>query len=78
MGVILLELFDLSYCFGATDGKIELFWHNKLWKSLKLWLGSKSFRSMTLTKVRILRPNKVIFWVPPNKKDDFLKKPQIK
>ena len=45
-GVILLKLFDPSYGFGATDGKIALFWQNQPWKSPKLWLRSKSFRSM--------------------------------
>ena len=33
--VILLKLFDLSYGFGATDGRIALFWHNQPWKSPK-------------------------------------------
>ena len=30
---ILLKLFDSSYGFGATDGKIVIFWHNLPWKS---------------------------------------------
>ena len=40
--VILLILFDPSYSFGATDGKIAIFRHNQPWKSPKMWLGSES------------------------------------
>ena len=32
-GVILLKLFELSYGFGATDGKIAIFWNNQPWIS---------------------------------------------
>ena len=49
-GVILLKLFDPSYGFGSTDGKIALFGYNQPWKSPKPLLGSKSFRSMTPPK----------------------------
>ena len=82
-GVILLKLFDPSNGFGATDGKIALFGHNQPWKSPKLLLRSKSFRSMTPPKVRFARPNKVFwgqksFWGPPKlKKNDYLKKPKF-
>ena len=30
-GVILLKLFDSSFGFGATGGKIAIFWHNQPW-----------------------------------------------
>ena len=72
-GVILLKLFDPSYGFGATDGKKALFWRDHPWKSPKLWLRSKSFRSMTPPKVRFARPNKV-FWGQKS----FLGPPKIK
>ena len=35
-GVIILKLFDLSFGFGATGGKIANFWHIQPWKSPKL------------------------------------------
>ena len=35
-GVILLKLFDPSFGFGATCGKIAIFWHIRPWKSPKL------------------------------------------
>ena len=49
--VTLLKLFDMSFGFGATDGKISIFKHNQPWKSTKTWLKSKSFGSMTSPKV---------------------------
>ena len=37
-----------------------LFWQNQPWKSQKLLLRSKSFRSLTPQKVGFLRPTKVL------------------
>ena len=78
--VKVLKLFDLSYGFRATDGKIAIFWHNQPWKSPKPWIGSKSFRSMTSPKVGFLRLNNILgpknFFGGPTKpqKIYFLKK----
>ena len=49
-----------SYGFGATDGKIAIFWCNKPWKSPKPWLRSKRFKSMTYSKMRFLRLKKFL------------------
>ena len=81
--VKVLKLFDPSYGFRATDGKIAIFCHNQPWKAPKPWIRSKSFRSMTPPKVGFLRPNKVLgaqksFYGPPEtQKIDFLKKPEF-
>ena len=83
-GVILLKLYDPSYGFRATDGKIAIFWHNQPWKSPKPWIRSKSFRSTTPPKVGSLRLNKVLgaqkkfFGTPKTRKIDFLKKPEFR
>ena len=83
-GVILLKLFDPSYGFRATDGKIAIFWHNQPWKAPKPWIGSKSFRSMTPPKVGFLRLIKVLgaqksfLGLPKTQKIDFLKKPEFR
>ena len=64
-----------------------LFWQNQPWKSQKLLLRSKSFRSLTPQKVGFLRPTKVLgsknSVLGPQKiknkveKIDFLKKPEL-
>ena len=77
---ILLKLFDPSNAFKVIDFKIAIFWQNQLWISPKPWPGSKSFRSITLPKVRFLRPNKVLgaqksyFGPQKTQKIDFLQK----